>query len=144
MGKDAMSMDLSDLEDLQLDMEDAVKKLPELTERHMGRATLIVERQAKLRATTYPRVRTGRLRADIQPEVKTLGGEVVGMVGNTVFYAPYQELGTRYIEPRYYLQGALEDKEDEVLKELDRVLEEVQVALEGEGGTIVAGSWERI
>ena len=131
--KDAMSMDLSELEDLQRDMEDAVKKLPEITERHMGRATLIVERQAKIRATTYPKVRTGRLRADIQPEVKSMGGEVVGMVGNTVFYAPYQELGTRYIEPRAYLQGALADKEDEVLKELDGVLEEVETMIETGG-----------
>jgi HK97 gp10 family phage protein len=130
---DAMSMDISDLEDLQKDMEQAVRKLPEIAERRMGRATLIVERQAKINATNYPKVRTGRLRADIQPEVKALGGEIVGMVGNTVFYAPYQELGTRYMEPREYLQRALEDKEEDVLKELDGVLEEVQTMIETGG-----------
>ena len=57
----------------------------------MKDATLLVQRGAKINAP----VDTGRLRASITPEIRTMGNEVQGVVGSNVAYAPFMELGTR-------------------------------------------------
>jgi phage gpG-like protein len=57
----------------------------------MKRATLVVQRDAKINAP----VDTGRLRASITPDIRAFGGEVVGVVGSNVIYAPFQELPVR-------------------------------------------------
>lgn len=100
------------LEELQRDLEKAAQKLPPGLERVMGKATLVVERRAK----KVVAVDTGRLRASIAPEVRRIGGEVRGIVGSNVEYAPYVELGTRYMKARPYLARALEEKKKAILK----------------------------
>lgn len=66
----------------------------------MARATLRVERAAKLKAP----VDTGRLRASITSEVRRSGDTWEGVVGSKVKYAPYQELGTRpHFVPAKYI-----------------------------------------
>lgn len=52
---------------------------------------LLVQRGAKINAP----VDTGRLRSSITPEVRQDAAGVIGVVGTNVFYAPYQEFGTR-------------------------------------------------
>ena len=87
----------------------------------MRDATLIVERSAKL----YAPVDTGRLRASITPEVRTGfgGGDVIqGVVGSNVEYAPYQELGTRRMKGKRYLQRAVEDNAARIFELLNRAV----------------------
>ncbi len=83
----------------------------------MRDATLLVTRDAK----RFAPVDIGRLQANIAPEVRTQGKEVIGVVGSNVKYAPYQELGwtTRggtKISGKRYLQRALEQNKDKIVK----------------------------
>lgn len=64
---------------------------------------LRVERAAK----RYAPVDTGRLRASIGHKLTADTTGLLGVVGTTVHYAGYVELGTRYMRPRPYLRPAL-------------------------------------
>ena len=88
-----MAIEIKQLKDVQAAMEQAVRDLHgEPMLQAMRRATLLVERQAKMNAP----VNTGRLRASITPEVRTAAGNTVeGVVGSNVVYAPFMEYGTR-------------------------------------------------
>lgn len=109
-------IEIRGLEELQRDLEKAAQKLPPGLERVMGKATLVVERRAKKIVV----VDTGRLRASIAPEVKRIGGDVRGIVGSNVVYAPYVERGTRRMKARPYLSKAVQEKEKTILKILDK------------------------
>lgn len=52
-------------------------------------------------------VDTGRLRSSITHEVSVRGDEVIGRIGTNVNYAPYIELGTRFMAARSFLRSAL-------------------------------------
>ena len=67
----------------------------------MRDATLLVTRDAKINAP----VDTDRLRASITPEIRTMGDEIVGVVGSNVAHAPYMEFGTA---PHFPPVGALD------------------------------------
>lgn len=69
----------------------------------LERICLRIENMAK---TLCP-VDTGRLRASITHEVGKEGNELVGRIGTNVEYAPYVELGTRYMAARSFLRQAL-------------------------------------
>ncbi len=49
----------------------------------------------------------GRLRSSITWEVVSEGGDLSAKVGTNVEYAPYVELGTRYMRAQPYLVPAL-------------------------------------
>ena len=83
-------------------------------------ATLMVLRDAKIAAP----VDTGRLRASITPEVTVEGEDVLGIVGSNVVYAPFQELGTKRIKPKRFLQGAFEKNEEKIIRRIERGIEE--------------------
>ena len=87
----------------------------------MRDSTLIVTRKARQNSP----VDTGRLRASILPEVRGEGNNVLGVVGSNVEYAPYQELGTRYIKPRKFLTNAFNDSENAINQRFQRALDEV-------------------
>ena len=85
--------------------------------RILVKSSLQMERDAKINATTYPRVRTGRLRSSIngfttmkmgESRVFLMAGGRVG--GSEVNYARFVEHGTSRIAPRRYL-GRSFDKE---------------------------------
>lgn len=57
----------------------------------MRQAALYVTRDAR----KFAPVDTGRLRASINPEIRVMSGDLVGVVGSNVEYAPHVELGTR-------------------------------------------------
>lgn len=80
----------------------------------MRDATLVVNRDAKINAP----VDSGRLRASLTPEIQqvqgVLGGTIQGIVGSNVTYAPFQELGTEFMEGRHYLQRSLDSNQQRI------------------------------
>jgi HK97 gp10 family phage protein len=87
-------------------------------------ATLLVTGDAK--RNVPPRVDTSRMRASIAPEIRTgaAGGTVVqGVVGSNVKYAPYQELGTRYITPHRFFRRAVEGNLNRIRRLFERAAE---------------------
>ena len=96
-----ISIEIKGLKETQREMERIVRDLrgePYLNA--MRRATLLVQRSAKIKAP----VDTGRLRASITPEVRAQGNLVTGVVGSNVKYAPFVELGTKaHFVPQQYI-----------------------------------------
>jgi HK97 gp10 family phage protein len=96
-----IDIEINGLKETQKEMERIVTDLrgePFLN--GMRRATLLVQRSAKIKAP----VDTGRLRASITPEVRWQGNTAVGVVGSNVKYAPFVELGTRpHFVPQKYI-----------------------------------------
>ena len=108
----------------------------------MNKCTLMVERDAKLKC---PRGDNGTLRSSIYSEVTEEDGDIVGIVGSTLQYAPYVEYGTGLYadgglgrkdvpwcyqdakgewwytsgqNPQPFLNPALEENRDNILKNL--------------------------
>jgi len=96
-----IDIEIRGLKETQANMERIVRDLrgePYLNA--MRRATLLVQRSAKIKAP----VDTGRLRASITPEVRMQGNLVTGVVGSNVKYAPFVELGFRpHFVPQQYI-----------------------------------------
>ena len=124
----------------QLSFDDFLKRmkiassnlLKEL-ESELMKSALRMERDAKLNATTYPKVRTGRLRSSINGLVDSKQGtpRILLKAGSTsadVNYAEYVEFGTIYIKPRLYLGRAVAGERDRLP---DRLADLLSVALEG-------------
>lgn len=106
----------------QLSFNDFLKKmekanselLKELT-KQLRKSALILEKEAKINATTYPRVRTGTLRRSITGLVDSPQGTSRVVLragglnqGQDLRYAKYVEFGTRFIRPRLYLGRAVD------------------------------------
>ena len=111
-----VQLDVRGLEEVQAEMERVARDLaggPMVDA--MRDATLLVQRDAKINAP----VDTGRLRASITPEVRPFGDTIQGVVGSNVEYAPYQELGTKYMEGRFYLRRALEQNAERIYRLLN-------------------------
>lgn len=76
---------------LQRALENLKKTMPENVERCMEKACAAVEEEAKARC---PVGDTGELRRSITFDVRKDEGEITGIVGSTVDYAPYVHEGT--------------------------------------------------
>jgi HK97 gp10 family phage protein len=83
----------------------------------MRDATMIITAEAKRNAP----VDTGRLRASIIPEVRQ-GNPIEGVVGSNVEYAPYQELGTKFMKGKFYLRRAFEENIQRIKTIFDRAV----------------------
>lgn len=83
----------------------------------MRDATMLITAEAKRNAP----VDTGRLRASITPEVR-LGNPIEGIVGSNVEYAPYQELGTKFMRGKFYLRRAFEENIQRIKTIFDRAV----------------------
>jgi hypothetical protein len=81
--------------------------------------TLDVMRGARINAP----IDTGRLRASITPVIRPFSGDTIqGVVGTNVEYAPFQELGTRFLRARRYMQRAIEEASDRIKRRFERAV----------------------
>jgi hypothetical protein len=77
--------------------------------RSLNASAFRMEARAKLNATTYPRVRTGRLRGSIKGRAVQTAQTIsirLWAGGEGIKYAIYQEKGTIHLAPRRYLERA--------------------------------------
>jgi HK97 gp10 family phage protein len=121
MANAALRAEIKGLEELQKKQEKIVRSLrgaPFL--QAMRDAVLIVYRAAKLNTP----VDTGRLRASIIPEVRTIGRVITGIIGTNVVYAAHVEKPgpVRRSGRRPYMKPALEENKDKVIKKLNSVI----------------------
>lgn len=115
-------------------MKKADENLINELERVLTISSLRMEKSAKLNATSFPRVRTGRLRSSITGLVDAPNGvpRIVMRAGGTtsgqdVYYAKYVEFGTNRIKPRLFM-GRSVKRERELLP--DRLNDLLSIALE--------------
>lgn len=107
----SIHVELEGLKAAQQKMENAVRQLSGgAIFSAVQQGTLIVQRDAKINAP----VKTGSLRASIIPSVSASGPTVIGIVGTNIYYAGFQEFGTKYIKARRYMGRALEDNRDRI------------------------------
>lgn len=119
-------------EEFQRRLSRADRSLIDKLKQKLTVLSLKAEREAKLNATDYPRVRTGRLRSSITGLVDAKDGRprmLLRAGGNTsgapVKYAHYVEFGTKYMQPRLFMGRAmkkvLQDKAAKELRDLLRL-----------------------
>jgi HK97 gp10 family phage protein len=118
------------LDEFQNRIQKGEKKLLKNLQKQLKILSLKAERQAKLNATDYPRVRTGRLRSSITGLVDAKDGRprvLLRAGGNTsgapVNYAHFVEFGTKRMRPRLFMGRAVKNVlKDETPKELRNLL----------------------
>ena len=120
----------------QLSFDDFIKNVDKADRRLLKtlRKKLMVialrsEREAKLNATDFPKVRTGRLRSSITAIVDAKDGNpraVLRAGGNSggvpVLYAKYVKFGTRKMAPRLFMKRGIEKGLRKADKELQDLL----------------------
>lgn len=111
-------------------VREADNRLLEELERVLTISALSMEREAKLNATSYPKVRTGRLRSSItglidapmgSPRIILRAGG--SSSGRDVNYADYVEFGTRFIKPRLFLGRAVSSERERLSDRLSALLD---------------------
>ena len=118
------------LDEFQNRIQKGEKKLLKNLQKQLKILSLKAERQAKLNATDYPRVRTGRLRSSITGLVDAKDGRprvLLRAGGNTsgapVNYAHFVEFGTKRMRPRLFMGRAVKNVlKEETPKELRNLL----------------------
>jgi HK97 gp10 family phage protein len=115
---------------VSVEMEIHVHKVPALREklirldeamkRKVHEAMLFEAEGMKNIARERCPVRTGRLRDSIYARVQ----DWILQLGATAPYAIYQELGTRYIEPRQFLKNAVMLRMQSLVNRISRVIGE--------------------
>lgn len=88
----------------------AIGEIPGQVRAGMRKAMKLALGLVHRHAATIVPVRTGRLKNSLfwNPEYEQDGNTLVGIVGTSVQYAPYVELGTRRMQARPYLQPAID------------------------------------
>ena len=121
----------------QLSFDDFLKRVREADnrlldelERILTISALSMEREAKLNATTDPKVRTGRLRSSITGLIDSPMGSprIILRAGGSsssqdVNYADFVEFGTRFIRPRLFLGRAVSSERDRLPDRLSSLLD---------------------
>tara|TARA_A100001011_G_C14319969_1_gene850031 strand:+ start:6028 stop:6426 length:399 start_codon:yes stop_codon:yes gene_type:complete len=110
--------------------EKASKRLIDDLKKILEASALKMERSAKVNATSFPKVRTGRLRSSIHglidaplatPRIILRAGGQSG--GSDVRYAKFQEFGTDNIQPpRLFLGRAVAKEKDNLPDKLRSLL----------------------
>ena len=116
-------------DDLIKNVDRADRRLLKTLRKKLMVIALKAERQAKLNATDFPKVRTGRLRSSITAIVDAKDGNpraVLRAGGNSggvpVLYAKYVEFGTRKMAPRLFMKRGIETALSKADKELQDLL----------------------
>lgn len=68
------------------------------------------------------KVRTGRLRNSITPEVRSVLGVLQGRVGTNVFYGKIHELGLGHQTEKKFLRSSLKENEKKIIATVKRVV----------------------
>jgi HK97 gp10 family phage protein len=89
-----------------VEFAEALKRMPEQLRERFSEVLGDIGRQIVTRARAYAPVRTGALRASIY---ETVTHDLQLRVGAYVYYAIFQEFGTRYIAPRYFITRAIHE-----------------------------------
>jgi HK97 gp10 family phage protein len=108
---------------LEIDVQDfaeKMRKLDRVTQESVQQALMSIAEEVVLRARQLAPVRTGRLVQSIFAQV--LSNWVV-KIGCYVPYALFQEFGTRYIHPRYFLTRALAESASKLLSAISLALQ---------------------
>ena len=92
--------------------------------RFWERAGIVVQSRAREKSP----VDTGRLRASIMYEVDSASPPQYAKVGTDVFYAPFQEFGTRFMQGKHYLGGAFEESGGDIQQCVDAMGGEIASA----------------
>lgn len=87
----------------------ALHRLLESEQGDVGRDLLRRAIRVEATAKRLCPVDTGRLRSSITHDLAEDDQGLLALVGSSVEYAIYQELGTRYMRPQSYLRPALRD-----------------------------------
>lgn len=110
-------------------VREADNRLLQELERVLIRSALRMERDAKINATSDPKVQTGRLRSSITGLVDApLGSSRVVLraggstSGQDVDYAEFVEFGTRFIRPRLFLGRAVNAESERLPDRLSSLL----------------------
>ena len=91
-------------------------------------SALRMESDAQLNATTYPRVRTGRLRNSIMGKVKQKQDDIHIFVqagfddSGIVEYAEYVEYGTKNMKPRFFMRRAARKEQKRIVPVFKKVI----------------------
>lgn len=113
MAEPAMVVKVEGLEELQKALARFPKEWERTARQALKPGLALLESGAKKEAP----VDTGRLRSSIASEVvKGPGSEIIGKVGSSLEYAPYQEYGTRYQPGKPYLRPTLAKEKNRVIK----------------------------
>ena len=115
-------------EDLNEATDRSLKRLNKEIRKALTVTAFQAERAAKVTATSYPKGRPGRLRSSISGRVIVgEGGSLLielragdSEAGGIVNYAPFVEFGTRYIQPRLFMQRAIDKEAPGLEKRLQR------------------------
>jgi HK97 gp10 family phage protein len=97
-----ISVDLSNVQNFI----QKLKEMPDEVQKKLTDVLSDVGRQTVIKARAYAPVRTGALRASIYA---TTTRNLELRIGAYVYYALFQEYGTRYIAPRYFLTRAVQE-----------------------------------
>ncbi|MEM1551328.1 MAG: HK97 gp10 family phage protein [Candidatus Bathyarchaeia archaeon] len=97
-----LQIDMKELEEFRKALDEMPSELKKRFYEVMGD----IAKQIVVRARAYAPVRTGALRASIYAVVTQ---DLIMRVGAYVYYAIFQEYGTRYIAPRYFLTRAIQE-----------------------------------
>ena len=130
-------------EQFQDRMKRAGPRMLKNIKREFVKIGLRMETQAKVNATTYPRVVTGRLRSSINSKVTTSEGspqiilraggthKIAEFAGTQVNYARAIEFGTDRIKPRLFMGRAVKT----MIKRIDpEISKAMRLSLEGSSG----------
>jgi HK97 gp10 family phage protein len=126
-----MNVTIEGLDELLRDfMHEYPKEYQRIIGRAMQKAVKDVERWAKQNAP----VDTGRLRSSIGGDVKSSFGEIVGIVGTNVKYAPFVEEGggkPRGVGRIPFLRPAVEEHKEDIFTTFKKAVDNLAAEMEG-------------
>jgi len=111
-----IDIDFRELREFNRKFQDIPRALRVQVQNELIRLSYALVREARERAP----VRTGFLRDSIYSIVAQESRGFRIELGAKAYYSPYQEFGTRYIEPKRFLRGAIEELKPELVDSIKK------------------------